>query len=177
MGVTTNFGSMAGNVAASLLDSSFALCASQTDLDATDAAIAALVPNAAPLAPTMPAATGVSGRYSRQDHQHPPQPATPSVQSGTTYTVQANDNGKVIELSNAGSITVTVPNNLLVGFSCVFVQVLGGQVTFAADTGATQRQRQGFTKTAGQWAMVSMYVRANSGGSAAEYVLAGDMAS
>jgi hypothetical protein len=175
MTVVTTFGSMTGSVSAALLDSSFALCASQTDLTATNAAVTALQANTAPLAPAMPAVTGVSTRLAKQDHQHPPQPATPSVKSGTTYTLTANDNGQVLEFSNASAITVTIEADLPVGFSCVMVQTLGGQVTFVAEAGATQRQRQGFTKTAGQWAMVSMYVSSNAG-SAAVYVLSGDMA-
>ena len=44
----------------------------------------------------------------------------------------------------------------------------------AAASGANLRNRQSHTKTAGQWAGATLYVRTNSGGSAAEYVLNGD---
>ena len=51
-----------------------------------------------------------------------------------------------------------------------------GGVRLAAGSGATQRNRQSHTKLAGQWAPATIYVRANSGGAAAEYVFAGDTA-
>lgn len=97
-------------------------------------------------------------------------------QTGTSYTLQASDTGRVIELTDGGAITLTLPNSLQVGFCCTVVQGGVGVATFSAASGATLRNRQGHTKTAGQWAMCSIYVRVNSGGSAAEYVLGGDTA-
>lgn len=55
-----------------------------------------------------------------------------NAQTGTTYTLQATDNGKVVTLSNASPITVTVPSGLGAGFSCICIQIGSGQVTFAA---------------------------------------------
>ncbi len=98
------------------------------------------------------------------------------IETGTTYTVVAADSGKTIDLANAAAITVTVPNSLAVGFTCKFRQAGAGQVTIAAGASATMRQRQSHTKTAGQWAEVGIEVRANAGGSAAEFVLTGDTA-
>lgn len=170
------FQNQSGNVAASHLDDNFNLCATAANLTTTNASIAALPSNVVPLIPVAGGSAGVSAALARDDHQHPPQSATLNSQVGTTYTVLSSDNGKVVELANASAITVTVPNSLPVGFNCLFTQAGTAQVTFAAASGATQRQRQSYTKTAGQWAVVSLYVRANSGGSAAEYVLAGDMA-
>lgn len=99
-----------------------------------------------------------------------------NLQTGTTYTVVAADTGKVIDHANAGGITVTLPNNMPVGWCCTYVQSGAGQVTFSAASGATLRNRQSHTKIAGQWGMAVLEVRANSGGSAAEYVLGGDTA-
>lgn len=99
-----------------------------------------------------------------------------NAQTGTTYTLQASDAGKIVELTNASAIALTVPNSLPVGFCCTLVQGGAGQVTVSAGSGATQRHRQSHTKLAGQWALAAIAVRANSGGSAAEYVLAGDTA-
>lgn len=171
------FASLSGDVPAAYLDSNFAAAAFAADLDALEVAVAALPSGATPAAPTPGGSAGVAATLSRGDHAHPPQPATINLQTGTTYTLQSSDDGKVVELSNTSSITVTVPNSLAQGFSCLIVQVNTGQVTIAAGADATQRQRLGLNKTAGQWGVVSMYVRANVGGTAAEYVLGGDMTS
>jgi hypothetical protein len=100
-----------------------------------------------------------------------------NAQTGTTYTLQASDSGKIVECTNGSAITVTLPNSLGVGFCCTVVQGGSGAITFSAASGATLRNRQSHTKTAGQWAGGTLYVRTNSGGSAAEYVLNGDTAS
>lgn len=99
-----------------------------------------------------------------------------NFQTGTTYTVQVSDSGKVIDHANGSAITTTLPNNLPVGWCCTYAQTGAGQVTFSAASGATLRNRSSHTKVAGQWGLVTLEVRANSGGSAAEYVLAGDTA-
>jgi hypothetical protein len=99
-----------------------------------------------------------------------------NAQTGTTYTLQASDSGKVVECTNGSAITVTLPNSLAVGFCCTIVQGGAGQITLSAASGANMRNRQSHTKTAGQWAGATLYVRTNSGGSAAEYVLNGDTA-
>lgn len=167
------FANLGGDVPASYLDDNFNACAESADLDALQADVDALPSTDIPLKPVAGGAAGSSGELSQSDHQHPPQEATSNAQSGTSYTVLTSDYGKVIELTNAGSITVTVPTGLGAGFNCLFAQTGAGQVTFAAGAGMTQRQRLGYTKTAGQYALVSMYVRPG----ATEYILSGDMAS
>lgn len=99
-----------------------------------------------------------------------------NAQTGTSYTLTAADTGKVVELTNAAAITLDIPNSLPVGWCCTVVQGGSGAVTFTPASGATLRNRQSHTKTAGQWAVCMLYVRTNSGGSAAEYVLGGDTA-
>ncbi len=100
-----------------------------------------------------------------------------NLQTGTTYTLLTSDTGRIIDHANGSGITVTLPNNLPVGFCCTYAQSGAGQVNFSAASGATLHNRQAHTKLAGQWAEGTLYVRANSGGSAAEYVLAGDTSS
>lgn len=97
-------------------------------------------------------------------------------QTGTTYTLQASDAGKVVELTNASAITLTAPNSLPEGFSCTLIQGGAGQVTISAASGATLRNRQSHAKIAGQWGAAFLHVRDNAGGAAAEYVLGGDTA-
>lgn len=96
-------------------------------------------------------------------------------QTGVTYTLQTSDRGKIVELSNASAITVTLPNSLPQGFSCLVVQSGAGQVTLTAASGATLLNRQSFTKTAGQNAGLTLYVRSNTSGTNAVYVSIGDM--
>jgi hypothetical protein len=175
MPVPYTFGSLSGDVPAAYLDANFAAAALAADLTALTVIVAALPSNTLPLTPLAGGSAGVSAALSRVDHRHPPQGAVINLQTGTSYTIQASDNGKVVELSNAAAIALTVPNTLPQEFNCLITQAGAGQVTIAAQGGGTQRQRAGDDKTAGQWAVVSLYVRANSGGSAAEYVLAGDM--
>lgn len=94
-------------------------------------------------------------------------------QTGTTYTLQASDSGKVIECTNAAAITVTVPTSLLEGFNCTVVQGGAGRVTIAGAVGTTARTPVG-ARSPAQWRGPMIYVRDNVGGSAAEYVVTGD---
>jgi hypothetical protein len=97
-----------------------------------------------------------------------------NLQTGTTYTLVAADTGKVVECTNASAVTVTLPANAAVGFCCTVVQGGAGAVSFTPAGSATIRNRQSHDGLAGQWAACTLYVRTNSGGSAAEYVLNGD---
>lgn len=66
---------------------------------------------------------------------------TLNAQTGTTYTLAATDKNKLVTLSNASAITLTVAANSLVAFatgSQVNIQQIGvGQVTVAAGSGVT----------------------------------------
>jgi hypothetical protein len=103
-----------------------------------------------------------------------------NLQTGTTYTLDVagidTDSGKIVDLNNAGAIAVTLPATAPVGFACTCVQTGAGQVTFASTGSGTLANRQSHTKTAGNKAMVTLYVRANAGGSAAAWILGGDTA-
>lgn len=89
-------------------------------------------------------------------------------QTGTTYTVTAGDNGKVVVLDNASAITVTVPSGLGAGFNCSFVQKGAGQVSFATSS-TTVNNRQSHTKINAQYGVASIVAYA-----ADTFVLAGD---
>lgn len=95
---------------------------------------------------------------------------TVNVQTGTTYTLQASDNNGIVTLNNASPIILTIPTSLGSGFNCLIVQLGVGQVTPTA-SGTTLHNRQSFTKTAGQYAILTLaaYV-ANT------FVMSGDMA-
>lgn len=78
-----------------------------------------------------------------------------NAQTGTTYTLVAADNGKVVTCSNAGGITVTVPSGLGAGFNCLVVQLGAGQVTFSPSS-TTVNNRQSHTKIAGQYGIATL---------------------
>lgn len=64
-----------------------------------------------------------------------------NAQTGTTYTTVLDDNGKLVTLSNASSITLTIPPNSSVaypvGAQLNLAQLGAGQVTFAGGSGVT----------------------------------------
>jgi hypothetical protein len=91
-------------------------------------------------------------------------------QTGTSYTLVAGDNGKVVVLDNASAVTVTVPSGLGAGFNCSFVQKGAGQVSFSA-SGTTVNNRQSHTKINAQYGVASIVAYA-----ADTFVLAGDTA-
>ena len=68
------------------------------------------------------------------------------------YNLTATDNGKIIQSTAASAITVTIPAGLPTGFNCTIVQMGTGQMTFSG----TYLNRGNFTKTASQYAIVSI---------------------
>jgi len=96
--------------------------------------------------------------------------ASINAQTGTTYTLQAGDNGKIVTCSNASPITVTIPSGLGAGFNCLVIQLGAGQVAFSPSS-TTINNRQSHTKIAGQYGVATLaaYV-ANT------FVLGGDTA-
>lgn len=64
-----------------------------------------------------------------------------NAQTGTTYTTVLADNGKLVTLSNASAITLTIPPNSSVaypvGAQLNLAQLGAGQVTFAQGSGVT----------------------------------------
>jgi hypothetical protein len=89
------------------------------------------------------------------------------------YTLAAADNGTIIYMNKATAVTVTLPNSLPAGFNCVVVQEGAGQVTFAAASGATKQSPNGASKISIQYGSVSLMVKSNAGGSAADWRLDG----
>jgi hypothetical protein len=91
-----------------------------------------------------------------------------NTQSGTTYTLTATDNGKIISCTSNSAVTISVPA-LTSGFNCLIVQRGTGQVTLV-NGGGTVNNRYNFTKTAGQHAIMSLVSVA-----AGIFVSSGDM--
>lgn len=71
-----------------------------------------------------------------------------NAQTGTTYTLVASDLNKLVTLSNASAITLTVPNGVFTTGQQINVQQIGaGQVSIASD-GTTVLTSTGATSTA-----------------------------
>lgn len=83
-----------------------------------------------------------------------------NAQTGTAYTILVTDNNKWITLNNAGTITVTVPRGLPLGFSCILNQIGAGTVTIAGASGVTINNIDTHTDIAGQYGVVSLFAYA-----------------
>lgn len=91
-------------------------------------------------------------------------------QTGTSYTLSAADNGKIVTLNNANAITLNVPYHFI-GFNCMILQKGAGQVSLTINGTTTNiYNRYNFTKTAGQYSILTLVcIEAN------KYVSSGDM--
>lgn len=93
--------------------------------------------------------------------------------SGTTDTILATDLLTGIYYTNSGAVTVTLPNNLPVGFKC-FPRLMGtGSITFSAASGASLVSGYGVSGISTRYKKVWLEVVANSGGSSAEWAADG----
>jgi hypothetical protein len=89
----------------------------------------------------LPSQTGNAGEYLKTDGTTATwEPAiatlnlTFNAQTGTTYTLVAGDLNKLVTLSNASAITLTVPNGIFTAGQQINIQQIGaGQVTIASD--------------------------------------------
>lgn len=81
-----------------------------------------------------------------------------NAQTGTTYTPVLADNGKLVTLSNASAITLTVPTNASVAYATGaqinIEQIDAGQVTIVGDTGVTVNGTG--TKLRTQWSAATL---------------------
>lgn len=78
-----------------------------------------------------------------------------TITTGSSYTLLSTDNGKIININVASAFTLTVPSGLPVGFNCTVVQYGAGQITFA-NSGTTFKNRNSFTKSAGQYSIITI---------------------
>lgn len=83
-----------------------------------------------------------------------------NAQTGTTYTLVLTDAAKLVTLTNAASITLTVPLNSSVAFptgtQILLYQGGAGQVTVAGAVGVTLRAQASQTKMVGQYAVAGL---------------------
>ena len=101
-------------------------------------------------------------------------PNTPRTNTTTSDTVSESDHDRIVQQANSAAIAVSLSATARAGTKVKVIQRDQGQVTFTPATGATLRNRLGHTKTAGQYAVVTLEVAANGSGTAAVWYLSGD---
>lgn len=101
-------------------------------------------------------------------------PNTPRTSTATSDTVSESDHDRIVQQANSAAIAVSLSATARAGTKVKVIQRDPGQVTFTPATGATLRNRLGHTKTAGQYAVVTLEVAANGSGTAAVWYLSGD---
>lgn len=88
----------------------------------------------------------------------------------TSRTLSDTDNGKVIFMTNASAISVTIPSTLSDGFNCTLVQGGAGKITVTAGTGVNLYNYNSYTTTAGQYAVMNIVPVASD-----SYAIEGDI--
>jgi len=99
--------------------------------------------------------------------------AIENAQTGTTYTLVATDAGKMVTLTNASAITLTIPTNASVAFPVNtridLLQYGAGQVTIGG-AGVTLNSSGSKKKLTGQYSGASLWKKATD-----TWVLIGDI--
>jgi hypothetical protein len=172
VGALTNLGAQAALTTAAPL----ALTAGGTGTTSAVGALTnlgaqAALTTASPLALTLGGSGSTSAVGALTNIGAAPLSLTLNAQTGTTYTLVLTDNGKLITLSNASAIAVTVPTNASVAFpigSQILLNQLGvGQVTVSGAS-VTFNSKNGL-KTSGQYAVICLIKIATD-----TWVLSGD---
>lgn len=98
-------------------------------------------------------------------------------QVGTTYTLTASDEGKVVTMTNASASTVTLPQQstetLPEGFNCIIRQLGAGQVTVAVEGTDTLLSKGSAVKLDAQYSSVQVDIQ--TAGSPNTWFMAGDI--
>lgn len=75
--------------------------------------------------------------------------------AGTSRTLSAADNGKVLYCTSSSAVTIQTASGLGAGFSCVIIQGGTGQVTVQQGSGTTLVSYGASYRAAGQYAAVT----------------------
>ena len=73
-----------------------------------------------------------------------------NTQTGTSYSLTASDNGKIITMNNGATSTVTIIGGLPVGFNATIIQLGAGSVGFTSASGVTLNSFASSLNMAGQ---------------------------
>ena len=96
--------------------------------------------------------------------------ATVQTLSGTSLTLDNDDNGTIINVTTtSAAITIQVPSGLATGFNCMIIQTGDETVTLDDNSDATTLNARNGLKTAGRYAIVTLvHIGSNV------YVVSGD---
>ncbi len=114
--------------------------------------------------------TSVSGAFYYEVGS--PAPASLAVGVTASRDLASTDNGMVLKVNSASTVTLTVPSTLPKGFSCAVVQYGAGKVTLAAGAGVTLRSAGSLLSTSAQYATIGVIPVG-----AAEYAISGSTGS
>lgn len=78
------------------------------------------------------------------------------TEAGTTRTLSATDNGKIIACTSSSAVAITCPTGLGIGFNCTIIQMGTGKVTLSAGGFATLVSYSSLFSTMGQYAVISV---------------------
>jgi len=115
-------------------------------------------------------ALGIANTYT-------PKTAGINTQTGTSYTLVSDDNGKIIRFTSNSAVSCVLPSGVTIGHNTMIEQFGTGQVTINVATNATRRAFGGRFKLAGQYATASVFCELNSDGSHAEWNVSGNLIS
>lgn len=93
------------------------------------------------------------------------------TQSGSSYTLQASDNGKVVKTTATGTTAVIVASGLPADFSCSVVQLASGVVSISGASGVTLFSSSNTTRLAKLYSVAAVFAVANN-----QFVVTGDLA-
>lgn len=77
------------------------------------------------------------------------------TESGTTRTLSASDNGKIIYCTSSSAVTINCASGLGAGFNCTIIQGGTGKVTVAPNS-QTLVSYSSLFSTTGQYAVISL---------------------
>ncbi len=77
------------------------------------------------------------------------------TEAGTTRTLSASDNGKIIYCTSSSAVTINCASGLGVGFNCTIIQGGTGKVTVAPNS-QTLVSYSSLFSTMGQYAVISL---------------------
>jgi hypothetical protein len=165
-GVDTSFVDLKGGTTGQILTK-----ASNTDLDFTWSSESGDI--SAVTAGTGLTGGGTSGSVTLSFDYAVGNQAIENAQTGTTYTLVLSDAGKMVTLTNASAITLTIPTNASVAFPVNtridLLQYGAGQVTIAG-AGVTINSSGSKLKLTGQYSGASLWKKATD-----TWVLIGDI--
>lgn len=95
--------------------------------------------------------------------------------TAATYTILDDDNNCLLDITHGTGCTVTLPKTMPVGFNIRFLQSGAGQLTFSAASGASVVSSGSLVKSKQQYAVVTAFVKANTDGVSAAWVLMDDL--